>query len=120
MKATELRWGLKQDHIQGGALWGARMILSEHPPSLDILWDRQELAGLERDRHELLRRLNGGALDSLRKAVASGKLRFLQDNLTEVWSARGVEFHASTQRSFGYLYVTARLVAESKARAVAS
>lgn len=113
--ATELQWGLKLPNIEAPALWGARCILEEWrdvhgrvQTNLDVVWDRQSAIGAEADNLCVALK-DRGILQKFRKwAVGHG---FLQtDDVTSV-VIDGVRFHASTRRSFGYLYVTAHLEA---------
>lgn len=106
-EACELEWGLRGVEIAAPALWGARMIKQEDCEP-EVLWDRQAFAADTVELRDALKdKLNGGALP---KFLKWARTRFYeQDEKVEVVAFDGVEFSATTNASYGYLYVTAAI-----------
>lgn len=130
MKATELRWGLKDNDLEAPVMWGARMIVQERlelvggapkkraPMTTDLVWDRQgavtDSPAAELALGILIGKLNGGgALDRFRTHVETKDLA--DPDLRGEWTDEptDVRFRYATNRSHGYLYVTAWLVRTS-------
>lgn len=105
--ASELEWGIKDSKIAAPALWGARMIKQDGCEP-EVLWDRQAFAADTVELRDALKdKLNGGALPKFQRWA---RTRFWeQDEKVEVVAFDGVEFSATTNASYGYLYVTAAI-----------
>jgi hypothetical protein len=103
------------DHEPYPAAWGARTILDGRnytPPHVDLVWDRQDCVGEQADKDRLLAHLNehlqfGKDFDWLvyEKGVRGGP----QDERHVLLDDDVVLVVASTQASYGYLYITAVL-----------
>lgn len=112
VRATKLEFGLKDETIEGEAVWGARCILDGRGKTLhlDVLPDRQDMKGDTLAREQLKAALNEGSLEAFQAAVESERVWFEQSRDVQRFTHGGVEFSASTMASYGYLYVTARMV----------
>ena len=79
--------------------------MNEHD-NIDILWDRQdtlfETDAIGKAFHKLLM----PALEKFRKQAVKGKIRVREDG--SVFTVGKIEFHTTTCKNSGYLYITAR------------
>jgi hypothetical protein len=99
----KLVFGLKREVSDAAALWGARAIYSHG--QVDLLDDRQDLVSdNDESKSKLIGKLNSGALKKFCKWAES---RFSQDEVIDTVCFDGVKFYATTNRSYGYLYITA-------------
>jgi hypothetical protein len=111
MKIADLQFGFKRTPIaEAPAFWGARAIYSRG--EVDLLWDRQDLVADDDAAKARLKKAVNAALKKFCKWA--GGHQFAQDN-SEVRElvTKGVHFWASTNASYGYLYVTAALEAHA-------
>jgi hypothetical protein len=104
----KLEFGLKPP-AGAKVAWGARAVYRSRPRAeFDLLWDRQSVAGPERERMPLYEWLNKRALPELRKIVED---EFLPGSSWEEVSFEdlvdGYAIKASPRGSCGYLYIVA-------------
>ena len=105
VNVDQLSFGFRGVDITATAMWGARAIYSDRYRTVDLLCDRQSvIADTEAQRNEFCALLNAGAL---REFCRFAKGRFNNSDVVETVTLRGVTFFASTNRSYGYLYITA-------------
>ena len=107
---TQLTFGLKHPAIPvAPAFWGARAIYSRG--EVDLLWDRQDLVADDDKAKEKLKKALNAAAGLKKFCKWAGGYQFADDNaeVQELVTKNGVHFWASTNASYGYLYITAIL-----------
>jgi hypothetical protein len=107
MKIAELAFKLTREPVpeEAVAAWGARAIYNGQ---VDLVWDRQDLKADDDElKEKLKRKLNGGALAAFMNWAEDRFFGHHDD--VQSFTNRGVRFWASTNASYGYLYVTATL-----------
>ncbi len=107
-------WGLKPGTLGGAPAsvktwWGARAIYngSRDQYQVDVLWDRQSMAGEdEKDRKALSNWLDKKGLKGL-KARLKAEAVYPGDNILVSYEEGGFVINANPNRSHGYLYICA-------------
>lgn len=87
--------------------WGARAYYTfKKEPKIDLLWDRQSVAGPEEARRALCAWVNATGLPLLEKELNERFVRTC-DDVTVTVTEGGYTLTASPRRSYGYLYLGA-------------
>ena len=111
MATIEMGWGLIKT-VEASAAWGARAIYRN---CVDVPWDRQHLAGDEPAKRALaqwLAKKTGGGMTLLAKRLKAEGVLPSEDREIAIDHGR---FHlrANPRKSYGYVYITAWMDAES-------
>lgn len=108
----QLRWGYHAGIPAGTrTAWGARAIINQADASVDLLHDRQDAAGPDREVTALLEHLNGGVntawISAARALLRSGEMSTRVAREFTLHADENVTVKANTNASAGYLYVVA-------------
>lgn len=106
-----LQWGLQPD-VPCVAAWGARAIMEGNGHGgyrLDILHDRQAVAGPKAELHKLCTWCNDTGLPLLRKRINELGIQSDERRLVVV-ERPGLRLIANPNASYGYLYICAMLL----------